>query len=171
MLTNGTIVPRHNTLRAGYICIAPPLEDTCMSTNSRNTLRRPIPAFILVFWLTLACSFGGVVATPAPGETPILPTTETTASPATPAPSATPTGPAVLLFTIGMHIEPLGVTHQGLPSGKGADYLANAQFFQKHVQDIQKVAAAVEAHGGRMTIQAQSPFTDAAIAGGNAILA
>ena len=136
-------------------------------------MRRSTSAFVaaIVLSASLACS----TLQPEPDAT-LAPTSNTqppltTASP-TDAPTAQPaSGPAVLLFTIGMHIEPMGVTHQGLPSGKGADYLADARFFQKHVEDIQTVTAMVEAHGGRMTIQAQSPFTDAAIADSNPILA
>ena len=78
-------------------------------------------------------------------------------------------GEAVLLFTIGMHIEPMGETAQGYRGGK-ADY-HTSQFFEKHVQDILAVAQIVESHGGRMTIQAQSPFTSVAIESGNTILA
>jgi hypothetical protein len=78
-------------------------------------------------------------------------------------------GEAVLYFTIGMHIEPMGETAQAYSGGK-ADY-HTPQFFDKHVQDILKVTQMVEAHGGRMTIQAQSPFTTAAIESGNTILA
>lgn len=78
-------------------------------------------------------------------------------------------GEAVLLFDIGMHIEPMGETAQGYRGGK-ADYHAS-QFFEKHVQDILAVAQIVESHGGRMTIQAQSPFTSVAIESGNTILA
>ncbi len=78
-------------------------------------------------------------------------------------------GEKVLLFTIGMHIEPLGTTAQGYTSGKG-DY-HQAAFFMRHVQDILMVAEIVEAHGGVMTIQAQSPFTSVAIETGNTILA
>lgn len=129
----------------------------------------PRLALSMLLTLTLACSFGGLVSTLAPGETPTSPTSEATAALADP--TTTPSGPAVLLFTIGMHIEPLGTTHQGFPSGRGGNYAAaDGQFFQKHVQDIQTVTDMIEAHGGRMTVQAQSPFTDAAIAGGNTIL-
>lgn len=78
-------------------------------------------------------------------------------------------GDAVLYFTIGMHIEPMGETAQGYKGGKG-DY-HTPQFFDKQVQDILKVTQIVEAHGGRMTIQAQSPFTTVAIESGNTILA
>lgn len=76
---------------------------------------------------------------------------------------------AVLLFTIGMHIEPQGETAQGFRGGK-RDY-SQPQFFERHVQDILSVTDMVEAHGGRMTIQAQSPFTTVAIEFGNTILA
>ncbi len=75
----------------------------------------------------------------------------------------------VLLFTIGMHIEPLGTTAQGYRSGSG-DY-QNPEFFQRHVEDILAVATMVERHGGRMTVQAQSPFTVAAISSADPTLA
>jgi hypothetical protein len=60
-----------------------------------------------------------------------------------------------------MHIEPLGQTAQGYNSG-GADY-RQGPLFERHVQDILAVAGIVEAHGGRMTVQAQSPFTQVVI--------
>ncbi|HXF04639.1 MAG TPA: alpha/beta hydrolase fold domain-containing protein [Blastocatellia bacterium] len=75
----------------------------------------------------------------------------------------------VLLFGIGMHIEPLGRTAQGYGSG-GADY-RQGSLFERHVQDILTVARMIEAHGGRMTVQAQSPFTQVATERGNTILA
>ncbi len=80
------------------------------------------------------------------------------------------TGKAVLLFTIGMHIEPMGETAQGYSGGKGGDF-HQPQFFNRQVQDTLAVTQIVEAHGGRMTIQAQSPFTTVAIESGNTILA
>ncbi len=67
-----------------------------------------------------------------------------------------------------MHTEPLGETAQGYRSGQG-DY-HNPQLFQRHVEDILAVANIVEAYGGRMTIQAQSPFTVRVIESGNTIL-
>ncbi len=76
--------------------------------------------------------------------------------------------PPVLLFTIGMHIEPLGTTAQGYGSGGGGYH--NSVFFSRHVEDILAVTGMAERYGGRMTIQAQSPFTTAAIAFGNPIL-
>jgi len=78
-------------------------------------------------------------------------------------------GSAVLLFGIGMHIEPQGNTHQGIRSGKG-DY-ADPAYFQRGVEEIQAVARIIAAHSGRMTVQAQSPFTDAVLANHSTILA
>ena len=104
-----------------------------------------------------------------------LPTTETPSAETQAAETATQpevqseAGEAVLYFTIGMHIEPMGETAQGYKGGK-ADY-HNPQFFDKQVQDILKVTQIAEAHGGRLTIQAQSPFTTVAIESGNTVLA
>lgn len=75
----------------------------------------------------------------------------------------------VVLFGLGMHIEPLGRTAQGYGSGARGDYW-NSAFFDLHVAAIQEVATIVERHGGRMTVQAQSPFTSVAIQRGNWVL-
>lgn len=83
---------------------------------------------------------------------------------------AEPERPAELLFTIGMHIEPLGVTEQGFRGGSQGDY-RQPLLFERHAGDIRQVAAIVERHGGRMTIQAQSPFTTAALERGERVLA
>ena len=90
----------------------------------------------------------------------------------TPAPAETPIQSdegAVLLFTIGMHIEPMGITAQGYKGGKG-DY-SNEDYFNIHVKNISALTKIVESHGGIMTIQAQSPFTTMALAQNNPILA
>ncbi len=110
---------------------------------------------------------------PAPKATsaPIVAATPTRA------PASVSAGGGVLLFTIGMHIEPLGATMSTLVSGasktngagQGASYTI-AQIFNNHVKDIQAVASIVEKHNGRMTIQAQTPFTTAAIQNKNSIL-
>lgn len=132
--------------------------------------------FALVLLISSACSgVPGVTEESSvkskPVSTPLSPTPN---APAETQPiesvSAAPPGEAVLLFTIGMHIEPLGVTAQGYRSGKGVDY-SQPRFFERQVQDIQALAQIVEAHGGRMTIQAQSPFTVEAVESGNRILA
>lgn len=129
-------------------------------------MKRLLTALTLLVLASLACSLGAPMPTAAnpPLETATQPEVQNEAA----AESTVSAGPAVLLFTIGMHIEPLGQTAQGYDSGK-ADYHDDA-FFLRHVQDIQTVTAIVEAHGGRMTIQAQSPFTDVAIESGNTIL-
>ncbi len=84
-------------------------------------------------------------------------------------------GSGVLLFTIGMHIEPLGATVSALagggarPPGAGPSY-HTPQLFQRHVQDIRTVTGIIERHGGRMTVQAQTPFTTVAAAAGETLL-
>lgn len=83
----------------------------------------------------------------------------------------------VLLFGIGMHIEPRGATPSSIVGGNAAgaawvnkgDYNDPA-FFQKHVEDINTVAAIVEQHQGRITVQAQTPFTTVAASTGNPVL-
>jgi hypothetical protein len=109
----------------------------------------------VVLFLSLACSLTSVPTSQRPIPTP---TASIEAQPK-----------AVLLFTIGMHIEPMGETAQGYNTGNG-DY-HQPKFFDRHVKDILAVTQIVEAHGGRMTIQAQSPFTTVAIESGNTILA
>ncbi|MBI4788045.1 MAG: hypothetical protein HY782_13485 [Chloroflexi bacterium] len=94
-----------------------------------------------------------------------------------PATSAAPATQAVLLFDIGMHIEPFGSTPSALVTRSNAQSRAanpdynNAVFFQRHVQDINAAAAIAEKHGGRLTIQTQSPFTTMAIKSNDPILA
>lgn len=84
----------------------------------------------------------------------------------------------VLLFTIGMHIEPLGSTTSALAddvtgvsgSRSGADY-NNGQLFNRHVKDIRTLADIIKSHQGMMTVQAQTPFTSIAIRNGETVLA
>ncbi|MFA6002017.1 MAG: hypothetical protein WC828_07905 [Thermoleophilia bacterium] len=85
--------------------------------------------------------------------------------------------PAVLLFAIGMHIEPLGSTPSALAGNvarggnkSGADY-NNGQLFNRHVKDIRTLADIIHTHQGMMTVQAQTPFTSIAIKRGDTILA
>ncbi len=106
---------------------------------------------------------GGVAAAALVGCSPL-------ASPgAAPGP---PPGP-LLRFTIGLHIEPFGTTAQGFRSGaiggRQLDY-ADRTFFDRQVEDIRAVAAVVERHGGRMTVQGQSPFTPAVLERGHGVL-
>lgn len=115
---------------------------------------------ILLAVLSMACNLPGSLT--AQAETLPL---ETATQPG----AESESGEAILLFTIGMHIEPMGETAQGYKSGKG-DY-HNPVFFDKQMQDILTVTQIVEAHDGRMTIQAQSPFTTVAVESDNTILA
>ncbi|MCX7617954.1 hypothetical protein [Tepidiforma sp.] len=111
---------------------------------------------------------GGAAALAIAGCTP-----ETPSSGARPDPAPSPAAKPVLRFTIGLHIEPFGTTAQGFRSGavegRQLDY-ADRTFFERQSEDIRAVAAIVEQHSGRMTVQAQSPFTSAVIARGSSIL-
>jgi hypothetical protein len=64
---------------------------------------------------------------------------------------------AVLLFGIGIHVEPL----DGERPGQG-DY-NNPVFFGHHVEDIRILAKMVERYGAKLTVQTQTPFTLMAI--------
>ena len=71
--------------------------------------------------------------------------------------SVTSPADAVLLFGIGIHIEPL----TGERPGQG-DY-NSPTFFQRHAEDVRILARIVEKYGGKLTVQAQTPFTLRAI--------
>ena len=74
----------------------------------------------------------------------------------------------LLLFGIGMHIEPQGESHQGYRSGKG-DF-KRPEYFDLQAENIRAVAQIIQKHGGKMTVQAQSPFTDVVIENDDPIL-
>jgi hypothetical protein len=78
---------------------------------------------------------------------------------------------APLLFCVGLHIEPFGAGKSGqMPDDRAKrenagnrkeriqDYNDPA-FFERHLTDIQTLVGIVEKHGGKMTIQSQTPFT------------
>ncbi len=134
-----------------------------------NTLKRISLLFVVLMLASLACGLPAAQAT-QPSAAGVAPVETQPNEAASPLPVQEEAGKAVLLFTIGMHIEPMGETAQGFGGGKGGDY-HQPQFFDRQVQDILTVTQIVEAHGGRMTIQAQSPFTTVAIESGNTILA
>lgn len=88
-------------------------------------------------------------------------------------------GAPVILFSIGMHIEPNGGSPSSIitgqpaaraPGGNKKSYY-NSSFFDRDVAEIRTVAGIIEAHGGHMTVQAQTPFTTVAIESGDTILA
>lgn len=68
-----------------------------------------------------------------------------------PKPELAPDG-TKLLFSIVMHIEP----HSG---GKNPDY-RDEKYFRMQTDSLRKFCALLEKHGAKLTIQAQSPFTD-----------
>ncbi len=85
----------------------------------------------------------------------------------------------VLLFGIGVHIEPFGAQVSPIAIQAGArsrtldpnqmDYNRRPDF-ERHVEDLLNLAATVEAHGGLLTVQAQTAFTTSTIRFGNTIL-
>ena len=133
-------------------------------------MKRSLITLTTLIVLSLACNLGAPAAENiSTANQPVETATSTNIqNDAGPTPSANSES-AVLLFTIGMHIEPLGETAQGY-GGNNGDY-RQTQLFDRHIQAILTVTGMVEAHGGRMTIQAQSPFTTVAIESGNTILA
>ena len=159
---------------------------------------KPFYAPLLIFLtlvLLLATACGPVTPQPQTFKlTQPAPTSPASAASQTPLPSR-PAGdlapqnspaasqPAVLLFGIGMHIEPLGASVSELAGGSarpdGAklgggkrrpDY-NQPQAFERGVQDIQAVAQIIEDHAGRLTIQAQTPFSRLDSQAGSAVLA
>jgi len=85
----------------------------------------------------------------------------------------------VLLFGIGVHIEPFGaqVSTIALDAGASLRTLDPRQMnynqrpdFERHVEDLLNLAAAVEEHAGVLTIQAQTPFTTSCVRFDNTVL-
>ncbi len=100
---------------------------------------------------------------------------------------------APLLFCIGLHIEPFGASISKLvgegavapqrlmdrPGRGGMGRLGGRPpasyntefFFRAHCREIRELAAIVERVGGKLTVQAQTPFTSQCVAKGERILA
>lgn len=64
----------------------------------------------------------------------------------------------VLLFEIGIHVEPFGLANGNISTGRGS--YSNEEYFRRHAASLRTLAALAERHGGRLTIQVQSPFID-----------
>ncbi len=86
----------------------------------------------------------------------------------------------VLLFGIGIHVEPFGAQVSQLALAAGAQPSASAtqapsyhnpHLYESHVRNLLGMAELVERHGGRLTIQVQSPFTDVVATSGDRCLA
>ncbi len=141
---------------------------------------KPWMTFLLTLALLLtACSPQAAVApTPlgeeeAPGARPAAPAggKEAGAPPSAPSQGkAPPSTPGVLLFGMGVHVEPFGVTAQGILGNARNDY-ADPRFLRRQSSDLRSLAEVVAAHGGRLTVQAQSPFTTALLDNGDPLLA
>ena len=133
-----------------------------------NVLRRrtALVALLVASTVVAACGSGSPSPSPTATAGATDPTqvdgtrtdpSRATATPTSPTESTTDSG-GVLLFGIGMHIEPMGVTAQGITSRSSGDY-GDVDYFERHVEHIATTAEIIERHGGAMTIQAQSPFT------------
>jgi hypothetical protein len=91
-------------------------------------------------------------------------------------PNAVAATDAPLLFGMGIHIEPFGALPSPLAgpvppaSSSGLSYFTPG-LYQRHCDDLRLLAAIAEAHGGRLTIQAQTPFTRVALARGEPVFA
>lgn len=138
-----------------------------------NRLLKTTPFVVLALVLTAALS----CIQPAPSSPPAASPTASPTVTTLPAPSK---NEAVLLFGIGVHIEPLGATVSPLvgktepspgPGGTTRPDYHQRLLFDRHVQDIKALAAIVERHGGKLTVQAQTPFTEIAIQSKEPILA
>ncbi len=79
---------------------------------------------------------------------------------------------APILFCVGVHIEPHGLAGGGKkgPQGRPAASYHEVPFFEKSVADIRLLAEIVEAHHGKLTVQAQSPFIGTAVEEGETVL-
>jgi len=116
---------------------------------------RDVDALIMQYAKELFDLFGPAVALTDPIESA--------------SPSSDSSDGAVLLFSIGMHIEPMGAQVSEIALAAGATQKAgqdprkpdyhNQPDFERHAENLRTLAAILEQHGGVMTVQAQSPFT------------
>ncbi len=85
---------------------------------------------------------------------------------------------APLLLGIGIHVEPFGAVPSALvPEAKAPPRRAGRQpdyhekeFFRRQVADLREVVRIVESHRGKLTVQAQTPFTKVASESGETVL-
>jgi acetyl esterase/lipase len=82
-------------------------------------------------------------------------------------PSTVKAETGVLYLALGVHVEPFGAVPSQIVGGgrpytgqgiKPSDY-RDEKFFYQHVTDIKNLAAVMEKHRGRLTVQVQTPFT------------
>ncbi len=65
-----------------------------------------------------------------------------------------------LLVGIGIHVEPFGLEDGVIVSTGPSGSYDNEAYFLRHAELLRSLTDTIEAHGGRATIQVQSPFTD-----------
>ncbi|MBA4385683.1 MAG: hypothetical protein C0410_13170 [Anaerolinea sp.] len=106
---------------------------------------------------------------PVQTDTPITNPTGTTDALLEPVLTETEIVSPVILFSIGMHVEPYGESMQGFVANNKGDY-NDLAFFNLHSNYIRTVAEMVASHSGLMTIQVQSPFTEEVILTNSTIL-
>ncbi len=139
-------------------------------------MKRYLNFVLLLILLLTACSPQPATSAPPPTAGGSVPGAAPPSQPAAGDANSAADGAAaaassgVLFFGIGVHVEPFGVTAQGIVGNRKNDY-ANPPFFRRQVEDLRGLAAVVEAHGGRLTIQAQSPFTTVVLEQNNPVLA
>jgi len=121
-------------------------------------------SLLLVGVLSVSC----VVVSPASSSTAVIPsaTVSSPAASSTTASSITPSSnpKPVLLVGVGMHVEPFGAQVSALVGGQGPKKDASQDFhdpafFQRQLGDMETVVQIVEDHGGKVTLQAQTPFS------------
>lgn len=75
-----------------------------------------------------------------------------------------------LLVGIGIHVEPFGLENGVIVStGRSGSY-DNEAYFRRHAALLRSLMDTIEAHGGRATVQVQSPFTDSCVKYGDNVI-
>jgi peptidoglycan/xylan/chitin deacetylase (PgdA/CDA1 family) len=114
---------------------------------------------LLVGVLSVSC----VTVSPASNSTTVIPGSAVS-SPATSSTATFVNAKPILLVGIGMHVEPFGAQVSALVGGQGPEKDASQDFrdpafFQRQLGDIETAIQIVEDHGGKVTLQAQTPFS------------
>lgn len=73
-----------------------------------------------------------------------------------------------LLVDIGIHVEPFGLSNGRLVDSNPS--YDNETYFRRHAALLRSLAQTIESHGGRATIQVQSPFTDSCVKYGDNVI-
>ncbi|MCX5973490.1 MAG: hypothetical protein NTU59_02195, partial [Coprothermobacterota bacterium] len=116
-------------------------------------------SLLLVGVLSVSC----VVVSPASSSTAVS-SSSTVSSPTASSTTPSDNPKPVLLVGVGMHVEPFGAQVSTLVGGQGPKKDASQDFhdpafFQRQLGDMETVVQIVEDHGGKVTLQAQTPFS------------